>query len=251
MEVKSEKLELTESAREIASRFVRESNNRRAVAAVRLMLENGSVTTAEMAALGYDHPPRALMDAKDAGVPFVMQMIRSEDGKRMARYTLTDDAKRANSTGRQTIPKWIKAALLERDGSFDRLTGIPALPASLTVDHRIPFQIGGDSGLREGDLHAFMLLELTSQRKKSWACEHCPNFIELRRPDICASCFWALPESYEHVATRPERREEVVWQGTEVSEHELLRLSAERDGLSVPDYLKQLAREQLASKAEG
>jgi hypothetical protein len=40
----------------------------RAEKARELLLAHGTVTTGDLAALGYDHPPRAIADLKDAGI---------------------------------------------------------------------------------------------------------------------------------------------------------------------------------------
>ena len=45
----------------------------------------------------------------------------------------------------------------------------------LQIDHRVPFEVAGDS---DGELNPddFMLLSPSANREKDWACEHCPNW---------------------------------------------------------------------------
>lgn len=56
--------------------------SKRARTALDILLQRGSVTTKELQELGYDHPPRAMADLKDAGVPFISTMV-NVDGVRM------------------------------------------------------------------------------------------------------------------------------------------------------------------------
>jgi len=45
-----------------------------------------------------------------------------------------------------------------------------------------------------------MLLDASSQRAKSWSCERCHNWIEIRDQDVCRNCFWTFPEHYTNIA---------------------------------------------------
>jgi hypothetical protein len=75
--------------RAIAENYVRTSSNKRAVAAIRTMLEKGFVSTDDLNDLGYNHPPRAVGDVRDAGIPVITGSTTSErSGRRMAVYTL-------------------------------------------------------------------------------------------------------------------------------------------------------------------
>ena len=123
------------------------------------------------------------------------------------------------------------------------MTGAKLTPQLLTVDHRVPCQIGGDAGLAERDVSAFMLLDKQSQRLKSWACERCPNFTDMKKPEVCLTCFWAFPEAYDHIATEDIRRTEIVWQGKDVPAHDGLQERAKSENMTVVEYLKRLARE--------
>ena len=106
----------------------------------------------------------------------------------------------------------------------------------------MPYQIGGDKGLAERNVCAFMLLDKQSQRLKSWSCEHCPNFLIKRSPEVCLACFWASPEDYSHIATEDIRRTEVVWQGIDVPVHDRLQDRAKSGGITMVELLKRLAR---------
>lgn len=67
----------------------------------------------------------------------------------------------------------------------------------LQVDHRVPYEIGGEHGGK--DIDSYMLLSPSANRAKSWTCEHCPNWT-VKDVRFCMKCFWAHPENYDHVA---------------------------------------------------
>src|SRR6185312_12399675 len=67
-------------------------------------------------------------------------------------------------------------------GCADRITGAKLDARVLQIDHRIPFRVAGDAGLADQDVDAYMLLDASSQRAKSWSCEQCPNFRDLCDP---------------------------------------------------------------------
>ena len=102
--------------------------------------------------------------------------------------------------------------------------------------------MAGDAGLAERDTSAYMLLDASSQRAKSWSCEHCPNFLKLRDPGVCKSCFWAYPESYQHIAMQQIRRTDIVWKEDDVSVHDRLKTQADRAGISISELILRLAR---------
>jgi hypothetical protein len=230
----------------LAHAYIARGEKSRGALAVRAMLEHGSVSTEDLNRLGYDHPPRAIADAKDNGIPVNKEMVRSSSGKRMARYFLgTAEQIRVGQVGRTNFSKKFRDALFATYGSIDCITGAKHDPRSLQIDHRIPYRVSGDAGLATGDVDAFMLLDARSNRAKGFSCQNCRNFIELLDPEICRSCFWAYPEDYGHVAMEDIRRADVVWKGAEVSDYDALSKRAEEQGLSVPDLLKLLGRTKL------
>ena len=190
-----------------AREFIAKNPSSRAAKVLRAMLERGCITTEELLDLGYKHAPRARMDVVDNGFPVKTTMVRDSTGKRMASYSLGTDAElRDTQTGRSIISKAFKGKLVEKYGEYDGITGWQVTARALQVDHRIPYQVGGDVGLEEEDVNAFMLLTGSSQRLKSFSCERCANFLEIKDPEICRSCLWAYPDSYNHIAMRQMRQ---------------------------------------------
>lgn len=205
------------------------------------ILKHGIITNDELSELyGYDHPPRAIRDVRENGIPLVTHSVVSpKTGRRMGAYTFDDIAKirQGRVGGRKAFSKQFKQELLELYGSRDAVTGDRLDERYLQIDHRIPYEVSGDDG---GKLDAkdFMLLDASSNRAKSWSCEHCPNFIVTREPAICKTCFWASPEEYLHIAEVPSRRVEIVWTGSDVEDFDGLRKKAGKSRLSLPDFIK-------------
>lgn len=206
------------------------------------LLKHGSVTTEEIQALGYDHPPRAIRDVRETGIPLETYKVKSDrTGRTIGAYRFADPAeiKAGRIGGRRAFPKAFKDALLARYGSADTITGERMDGRYLQIDHRVPYEVAGDGAAADLDVEEYMLLDASNQRIKSWSCEHCPNWQELHDPAICGTCYWASPENYSHVAMRPERRADVVWSGDETAAFDRLNSVAESKGMSVVALIKE------------
>lgn len=233
------------AVRQLIERHLAARPNSRSSKALRAMMERGSVTTQDLNRLGYDHPPRAIGDVRDAGIPVITDRTVTADGRRMARYRLgrADEIHLDRHLGRSTLPKAFKRALLIRYGAVDAITGAALPPTVLQIDHRVPYRIAGDAGLAPRDTSAYMLLDASSQRAKSWSCEHCPNyFLGARDLSTCQTCFWAYPEAYTHIATQEIRRTDIVWIGEDVPVHDRLRRTATSLGIPIQELILRLAR---------
>lgn len=212
------------------------------------MLEKGCISTDDINDLGYNHPPRAIGDIRDAGIPVTRLPGTSRTGAQMGIYVFgsPEDIQEGRVGGRSALPKKFKTALLRRYGSQDCITGARLDERVLQIDHRIPYRIAGDAGLTDHDVEAYMLLDGSSQRAKSWSCEQCPNMAPAHRdPNVCRTCFWAYPEDYSHIATEDIRRTDVTWQGTYVDVHDRSKDLAANQGLTLDEYLRQLATAKL------
>jgi hypothetical protein len=195
--------------------------------------------------MGYNHPPRAVGDVRDAGIPIVTGSATSKKtGRRMAVYSFGDPAQiqAGRVGGRSAFPKAFKAQLIVYYGSRDCITGAQLDERVLQIDHRIPYRIAGDIGLDEHRVQDYMLLDASSQRAKSWSCENCPN-MKTRDPSICRTCYWAYPEHYQHVATQQIRRADIAWQDGDVTVYEKLKSIAAKRGQTIAEFLKALARQ--------
>jgi len=212
------------------------------------IVEHGAVTTEELQTLyGYDHPPRAVRDVRECGIPIETFRVRSEKtGRRIAAYRFDSPEKivRGRIGGRVAFSKRFRNALIERYDSRDAITGERYDPRYLQIDHRIPYEVAGESAYDEEQPDAYMLLDASSQRAKSWSCEQCRNWREDRSEAVCRSCFWAFPESYTHIAGENVRRVDIQWMGSEVEIFERIRSKAEKEDITIAAFIKKLlARE--------
>lgn len=212
------------------------------------ILEHGIITNEELNDLyGYDHPPRAIRDVRENGIPLITHSVTSpKTGRRMGAYTFDDVSKikRGRIGGRKAFSKKFKQDLIAMYGARDAFTGEPLDERYLQIDHRIPYEVIGDTnGSTPLDPKEFMLIDASSNRAKSWSCEHCDNLIKTHNPDICRRCFWASPENYDHIAETQSRRAEVVWTGEETQQFDRLKGEADALSIEVTALIKRKLRE--------
>lgn len=219
---------------------------KRSLAVINHILKHGQVTTEELKTLyGYNHPPRAARDVREQGIPLDTIHVRGSDGRTIAAYTFGDPSKIEHHKlgGRKVFSKGFKDLLIEKQGTVCAITGEPFHPRYLSIDHRVPYEVAGDRVAGEDEPSAFMLISAAAQRQKSWSCEHCRNWQELKDPKICRRCYWASPEKYEHIAMEDRRRVEVVWVGQqEVPEYERLLKKSKQAGMSPGGFIKATMR---------
>ena len=173
---------------------------------------------------------------RELGIALDTVRVTDSTGRQIGAYEFSDPKSIAAGKlgGRKTWPKELKETLIKRDGCVCGYCGTAYESRYLSIDHRIPYEIGGD----DGDLDSvfFMLLCGSCQRSKSWSCEHCPN-VTAQVVATCETCIWAHPNNYEHVATVKERRVTLVWTGN-IAPWEQLRTVAVTMGLSIEDAAK-------------
>jgi hypothetical protein len=67
--------------------YVQSITNKRAKVVIDHILAKGFITTEDLEkTYGYNHPPRAARDVREAGIPLVTFKIKSQDGKSIAAY---------------------------------------------------------------------------------------------------------------------------------------------------------------------
>ena len=212
------------------------------------VLEHGSITTDELRSLyGYDHAPRAARDVREQGIAVVTKMEAAADGRRFARYFLDEAAslRYTKRGGRTTLDKKLKAALIVAHGSRCFIYGEAMAANELQVDHRIPYEVIGDSLDARADEKDFMLLSPSANRAKSWSCEQCENWLSRQSADICRGCYWAFPEDYTHVAMIQQRRLDLLWSGGATVDYDGALEAAKAAGEKLPDFVKAALRMRL------
>lgn len=213
--------------------------NKRARFVLDSIVKNGLVSTEEISNAGYDHPPRAAQDVKDLGFPLKRLKFKHSNGRSIAAYTLDlEMLQNPGMAGRKAISKKEHQQIIERLGGKCRIC---SSTLNLQVDHRIPYQIAGES--KGTDEEMFQILCGSCNRKKSWACEHCPNFLKTKDAQTCRSCYWSGSDSYTHVATVEERRTDLIWVGkpeTDVADR--LSREAKTIGKRPTEYIKDILK---------
>lgn len=208
------------------------------------IIKHGHITTEELKQMyGYNHPPRAAGDVRDHGIPLETFKVKDRDGRSIGAYRFGDPAKIEDGKlgGRKILPKQLKKELIGQFGAKCAISAEQYEESYLQIDHRVPYRISGDEGATRNPAD-FMLLSGAAQRQKSWACEHCKNFLEEKNLEVCKACYWAFPESFSHVAMRQERRVDLVFNGQEVEKFHMLEREAKRNGCSIQDEIKKLIK---------
>ena len=212
------------------------------------ILKHGHITTQELKdSYGYNHPPRAARDVREQGIPLETFRVTGSDGRNIAAYRFGDPRKARFSRlhGRTAFSKELKATLIRKDGCRCAIYLEEFPERQLQIDHRIPFEVVGDDFDTEEKPKEFMLLSGSANRAKSWSCEHCVNWLELKKKSLCRKCYWAYPEKYEHVAMLPVRRLDIMWSGEEVKVYDELKRQTEALQEDMPSYVKEIIRKQI------
>ncbi len=213
--------------RKLPKSFVDKLNSieaKRPKTVIQHILKHGYVTTEDLIKLyGYQHPPRAARDVRELGIPLVTFRIKSSDGRFIGAYkfgnvhTANDVVSKAH--GRTALSNALKKALIEKYGAQCMIYLQPMQEKMLQVDHRIPYEIGGEQDIN--NVECFMLLSPSANRAKSWTCEHCSNWTQKNKA-YCESCFWAYPEHYTHIADVEGRRIVINYTGDEIEDYNKL-----------------------------
>jgi len=234
---------MDKETREYILAILTEIKNKRARIMIEHILAHGFITTEDLEKYGYRHPPRAARDVREAGIPLETYRVTSSDGSRkIAAYRFGDiqTIKDQRRRGRKSFPKQLKQELYQQSGGRCAICGGFFDTRYLQIDHRVPYEIAGDISINTNDPSNFMLLCGSCNRAKSWSCEHCPNWEE-QSFEVCLTCYWANPETYQHIATINVRRLDILFSGdSEVSMYESLKRQAHEGGATMPEFVKVL-----------
>jgi hypothetical protein len=219
---------------------------RRARIVVDHILEHGFITTEDLETLyGYKHPPRAVRDVRDQGIPIETFTLQNSQGKPIAAYRFGNPAEiyRGTVGGRRVFPKHLKRELYEQQNHQCAVCLQLYEVRYLQIDHRIPYKIAGepDDG---NDPTEFMLLCGSCNRAKSWSCEHCAN----KQTNLCRTCYWGNPRRYDHIALQSIRRLDLVWSSDEIADYEQVKMLAAENQVTIADYNNILIKRDLQNK---
>ncbi|MBQ7178956.1 MAG: hypothetical protein IJS08_16180 [Victivallales bacterium] len=208
------------------------------------LLAHGYITSDELKNIyGYDHPPRAARDVRELGIELITFKVDNGQGRKIAAYRFGSlehiGETKSKSAGRTALDRVLKTRLIEKYGSRCFINNVSMRKENLQIDHRIPYEIGGETD--DQDLDNYLLLSASANRQKSWACEHCPNWKE-KSIEKCKKCFWAYPENHKHIACEEARILTITFHTDELQDYEKLMIAS--DGK--PDStVKSLIREFL------
>jgi hypothetical protein len=221
--------------------YAEQVKGKRAKLVIKLLLEKGTVTTDDLEKAGYIHPPRAIRDVRENGIPLETFRVKGENGKLIAAYKFGDPSKIDMNKlgGRKTFSKSFKAELYDLQGGRCAICNEEYDPIYLQIDHRIPYEFMADTDVLA--TANFMLLCATCNRKKDRAtaigCSK--TCFTTNDPEIIRSCYWATPENYTHICMKPIRHSEITWSGdSEVKLYDQLQKEADKNSLTLPDYIK-------------
>jgi len=221
-------------------KLLRSVQDKRPRTVIEHILKHGQITTEELKDVyGYNHPPRAIRDVREQGIPVVTFRVTGSDGRSIAAYKFGDPSqvRAAQLSGRTAFSSQLKSLLIAKYGSRCNIHLDEFPERDLQIDHRIPFEIAGDNGPLSDKISEYMLLCGSANRAKSWSCENCKNW-KLKEIKICSTCYWAYPEKYKHIAMRDIRRLDIVWVEEETAEYDQLMIEAGKARKEPPDYVK-------------
>ena len=233
------------SADEKVLELARKVTAHRAKVVIDHIIKHGHITTEDLKeTYGYNHPPRAAADVRDQGVPLETFKVTGSDGRKIAAYRFGDSSKIEDGKlgGRKILPKHLKKSLIEQAGSRCAITTEMYDETHLQIDHRIPYRVAGDDTGSERNPDDFMLLSGSAQRQKSWACEHCTNYLTTKDINVCKTCYWAYPEQFEHIATKQERRVDLTFNGKDIELYEELKRKSIENNSSIQEELKKMIK---------
>ncbi len=209
------------------------------------ILKHGFITTEDLKeTYGYNHPPRAARDVREHGIPLETYRVTGSDGRKIAAYRFGEISKAvfSRASGRTGLSKQIKDELVKIYGCKCFIYLKEMSDRELQIDHRVPFEVDGEPALKPEN---FMLLCASANRAKSWSCEHCENWNNLKDKLICLSCYWAYPDNYTHIAMRQIRRVDLIWEGENTEIYENLKQRSIDIGKEIPEFIKEIIEREL------
>lgn len=104
------------------------------------LLLHGQITTEEIREIyGYSHPPKAVRDVREHGIPLETFRVTGSDGRSIAAYRFGDpaDLQSGKQAGRTVLRATLKSALIRKHGAKCGIYSENVPATELQVDHRI------------------------------------------------------------------------------------------------------------------
>jgi len=227
-------------------RVLKSIKNKRARIVIEHIIKHGNITTEDLEKkYGYNHPPRAARDVREAGIPLETFSVKSSGGRTIAAYRFGDLSKvrKGKLKGRKVFPRKFKQGLYEEAEGRCAICNGEFESRYLQIDHKVPYGIAGEN--ETIDTKDYMLVCGSCNRAKSWSCEHCANWLSDKSLAICMKCYWGNPRNYTHIALQEIRRLDIIWEGEEVEVYERLKKMAQEMDVEIPSYVKELIGKHL------
>ena len=207
------------------------------------ILKHGSITTEDLENYGYKHPPRAVRDVRKQGLPLERFWAKNSTGQKIAGYRFgnVEAIRHDRLGGRKVFSKRFHKQVCNLYKSKCGVCQTTFESRYLQLDHRVPYEVAGDSEAR--NVKEYLPLCGSCNRAKSWSCEHCTNWLKNKNLSVCSICYWASPESYDHVAMRQMRRLDLVWEGKKVSDFNAIADAAKEAKEPIPEFVKRVLRQ--------
>mgnify|MGYP001009877421 FL=1 len=135
--------------------------NKREKIVINHIMKHGFITTEDLEkTYGYNHPPRAARDVREAGIPLETFKIKSTDGKSIAAYRFGDITKihKNRIGGRLVFSKEFKKHLYNENHGHCYICNGIFEERYLQIDHRVPYEISGDGDRFQNNNSGYMLL---------------------------------------------------------------------------------------------
>lgn len=175
------------------------SANIRPVRVLAEICEHGEVSTEDLTKkYGYNQPPRAARDLRELGFNIRTSSSRTTTGRRMAVYSLGSIDDLSVREGRILFSKRERQEVISRQRAHCYYCAGKFAETELQIDHRVPFEIAGNSLHERSGIDALIAVCSSCNRRKSWSCESCGNF-KVKDIAQCITCYWYSPDEYQHV----------------------------------------------------
>jgi len=167
-----------------------------------LIFAQGAVTTEEVKQR-YD--PMAIRHVEELGLPLSRERVTSPKGRQTTLYRFAPKLFVQLREGRRNLSRQQRAEVQNRHGGRCVRCGVQG-DRTLQADHRVPFELVGNSLVEQQGLDALQPLCPSCNTDKDGDCRECPNWQGTQDPATCESCYWGSPRDYQHVACKPYRR---------------------------------------------
>lgn len=105
------------------------------------IIKYGSITTEDLKNIyGYSHPPRAVRDVREHGIPIITFRVKSSDGRKIAAYKFGDatEIRATKLSGRTIFSSQLKTKLIDKHGNYCQIYLEKFPEKELQIDYRIP-----------------------------------------------------------------------------------------------------------------